>query len=517
MYNLDDKDLDRLSGEAAEHYEAPGTPAWDDMERTLDKVMPLEKKRKRRGFFFFILSGTMIALVAIGGMYWLVNNDDDAKKPLSSNEVKTPDGGATTGADNRSDAQSPAGTAVSEQANPPGANTENPAISDTGTESTPGEDAGPSPTSQIPGTKSNLETKRTVNSLKKESAPGRNGAAKQKEQVRDDNAIKPDSKNIRRSGSNKTETSAKKNRSAENKKSRKTEVGKIQHYGNSVIPETQNGKVPETNQQQENLSGEKEISKEQTIVQETPTSQTATDSAALNNSMAESKVDSTVHTEVNPADSVTLSTSLKISKPKKKESAVSLAILAGGDYTTVSYSYRDKLGFNIGLLAGYHLNSKWSFHTGLVYTKKNYKLDGDDYHPPAHYWTRYVDLETVAGYCRMWELPLQVRYSFPAKGSTKFFAATGASSYFMKKENYNFNYKSNGIPGMRSYSNDGGSNHYFSILHFSAGVERSFGKRLSWAAEPYTKIPLSGLGFGDIKLSSFGINFSVRMKQPLKR
>ena len=55
MYNPDDKDIDRLSREAAEHYHAPGTPSWETLRQTLDKELPQEKEKKRRGFLFFFL------------------------------------------------------------------------------------------------------------------------------------------------------------------------------------------------------------------------------------------------------------------------------------------------------------------------------------------------------------------------------------------------------------------------------------------------------------------------------
>jgi hypothetical protein len=74
-----------------------------------------------------------------------------------------------------------------------------------------------------------------------------------------------------------------------------------------------------------------------------------------------------------------------------------------------------------------------------------------------------------------------------------------------------------GMPGTSSWTNNADYNHLFSILHFSAGVEKQIGKHLNWQVEPYAKLPLHGLGFGGIKLSSFGINFSIQYRQPVKR
>jgi len=62
MYKPDDKDIDRLSRDAAEHYHAPGQPSWDALQQILDKELPREKEKKRRGFlFFFFLSVLLLA------------------------------------------------------------------------------------------------------------------------------------------------------------------------------------------------------------------------------------------------------------------------------------------------------------------------------------------------------------------------------------------------------------------------------------------------------------------------
>jgi hypothetical protein len=128
-----------------------------------------------------------------------------------------------------------------------------------------------------------------------------------------------------------------------------------------------------------------------------------------------------------------------------------------------------------------------------------------------------VYLETVAGYCQMWELPLLVRYNFALKPTSSFFVSTGLSSYFMKHQAYTYDYKNNqGVWGSSSWSSDSTFNHVFSILDLSAGFEKKIGKHISLQVEPYARIPLSGVGFGDIRLSSYGLNLNVLYHKRLK-
>ena len=52
--------------------------------------------------------------------------------------------------------------------------------------------------------------------------------------------------------------------------------------------------------------------------------------------------------------------------------------------------------------------------------------------------------------------------------------------------------------------------HLLSILNLSAGYERSLGPRWSIQAEPYFKLPLSGVGAGKMRLASAGVFFGLK-------
>ena len=181
--------------------------------------------------------------------------------------------------------------------------------------------------------------------------------------------------------------------------------------------------------------------------------------------------------------------------------------------STVKFDYGDNAGYNIGIVGGYHFNKNWSVHTGAVYTKKNYKMDGGNYHSVVMS-TNYV-LETVDGSCRMWEVPVVGRYTFNSRTNARLFVSGGLSSYFMQEENYNYNYKYYGNPGVRSWTNNSSSNYWFSILDLSAGVEKQLGPHLIGQVEPYARLPLSGVGFGKIQLSSFGVNVTLQYRKKI--
>jgi hypothetical protein len=195
----------------------------------------------------------------------------------------------------------------------------------------------------------------------------------------------------------------------------------------------------------------------------------------------------------------------------------SVAFLAGADKSTVKFRYDNDPGYNLGILAGYHLNSHLSVHTGVVYTQKNYKMAGEDFTAPKGSLPSYYKLENVEGYCRMWDVPLLLRYTFSPKGKNDFYATAGLSSYFMTNENYNYFFYYQGNPVTRNVNYDSDDTHVLSILHLSGGFETRLAGNRTLQIEPYAKLPLGGVGLGNISLSSFGVNVALQLRQPTKK
>lgn len=208
------------------------------------------------------------------------------------------------------------------------------------------------------------------------------------------------------------------------------------------------------------------------------------------------------------------SNKVKNTDPKK---GVFIGLVGGIDASTVKYNYGSPAGYNIGVTIGYRFNNHWSLQSGAIYTKKNYKMRGEDFHPPKGSWISYFKLETVDGFCKMWELPIIGTYHFTSNGKTNAFISLGTSSYFMKKENYSYEYYVNNQTYNRTINYNSTDQHLFALMHISAGIENKISNRLTAIIEPYAKIPLAGVGFGSIQLSSYGVNFSVQYRQPKKQ
>jgi Outer membrane protein beta-barrel domain len=178
-------------------------------------------------------------------------------------------------------------------------------------------------------------------------------------------------------------------------------------------------------------------------------------------------------------------------------------IIVGPDVSTVKFQSVNQLGFSLGAIVGYKFNKHLAVETGFLWDKKYYHTRGEYFKNPNIYIPPNLSID---GNCNMLEIPVSIRYNFAAAKNHDFFAKAGLSSYLGMKDNYNWISPSSGYPVNKSYS---APSNIFSILQLSAGYERAISSKINVQVEPYVKIPLQGVGTGNMPISSFGIYFGI--------
>lgn len=186
-----------------------------------------------------------------------------------------------------------------------------------------------------------------------------------------------------------------------------------------------------------------------------------------------------------------------------------VGMIGGADLTSVEMQEIKKAGYDIGGVVGYSINKHWSVEAGLLSSEKAYYSSGE------HLYKAYVIpgtlLREAQGDCRMWEVPLVVRYQFAPEKKGGWFAAAGSSSYFMKKESYDYTYyytaTGQEVKRSRSYNSD--SRHLFAAAQFSGGYRHQVGRTMEVRVEPYVKLPLRKVGYYELPLTSFGVHAGI--------
>jgi hypothetical protein len=178
------------------------------------------------------------------------------------------------------------------------------------------------------------------------------------------------------------------------------------------------------------------------------------------------------------------------------------------DLTTVGFKNFTKPGTAFSFLLEYGVTRRLYIQTGVVRTRKDYYAPGSEYEFKP-YVTSINTPDSLDGLCLMYEIPLGIRYDFVQTARSRLFAGTGFSSYYIQKEEYRY-YYSDYVHGQRQGWQGKSGLALLSHLNASIGYERSITRRLSILAEPYIRIPLKGVGYGKVNLTTMGMWLSLR-------
>jgi len=526
MYPLHDNDLDRLSREAAEHFEVePGASGWAHLEKRLDEELPQKKKRRRFLFWLFFITattgGALTAILTYKPASPLGKNAVVVVTPAQKPAVSQQPGTATTATNEAvqqhvatgntpATATTPVATTPAQvPTNPTLATGNNPvATGKNGNEGSPVMASTATPKATTTGANKAADAivlntapnKNTVQPIAKA-----NNSRKTKPVLQTDADKSPLSLNYATiTPANKGQNGLHSTKTTRNKTGKKK--GATAGQQKQTVSPAPDNKTPDRGI----TANDQQPATEPVVVNnEPPTAQTAVPSidSAKNN------------TVVPPADSAKslAKESPKKTAPKKdqQEKGFELGLMAGPDASTVKFGPLYKPGYNFGLQVGYRFSNRWSVNTGLIYTKKWYKAQGKDFNYKEGPWPWPID--KAEGNCSMWEIPVNVRYDVSYNSKRRWFVSTGLSTYLMDKENYDVYYTWNGTTYPVPLNSDSNTNYLFSILNLSVGMERSLGKHFSLQAEPYLKVPLQGLGKGSIRMDSYGIYFTLKYKFGLRK
>nr|WP_067059601.1 hypothetical protein [Mucilaginibacter sp. L294] len=188
---------------------------------------------------------------------------------------------------------------------------------------------------------------------------------------------------------------------------------------------------------------------------------------------------------------------------------LALSFVASPDINSVKGFSQNKVGTNAGLLLTVGVARKWSITTGAIYADKPYLTDF------ANYATTYkfgTNPQSVSASCTVLDIPINVGYQVYNKGVNKFSLGTGLSSYFMLRENYTFNYAGGYPDGPATYNVRNRNQHIMGVLNLNATYQREISSKFGVAVQPYYKVPLTGIGVGQVNLKSAGVAVGVTWK-----
>lgn len=193
------------------------------------------------------------------------------------------------------------------------------------------------------------------------------------------------------------------------------------------------------------------------------------------------------------------------------------SVLASSDFNGVNSSFQQtKIGGNFGAMFSATFK-KWTISTGAQYDIKPYLTNFDNYHTSYKFKTTPTSVDAD---CRMLDIPININYQVYRQRANSITIGTGLSSYFMLREDYQFNYANTdaGSYGYGSGSTTTGPLHYtvinknrniLSVLNIDATYTHQINSKFGVTVQPYTKIPLSNVGASQVRLQSTGVAVGI--------
>jgi hypothetical protein len=163
-----------------------------------------------------------------------------------------------------------------------------------------------------------------------------------------------------------------------------------------------------------------------------------------------------------------------------------------------------------GLFAGLQFGNRISAETGLLFTKNYYEAKSEHFDEKgiAGMLTGGRQLNEVHGSNKMFEIPLSIRYKFSPR-TKSIYAGAGLTSHIMTRESNWYLTTMNGTNEMLYGDYDKKKIYFASALTILTGFQAPLGKNTTIRVEPFTQLPLKGIGIGKIKLMSTGLNISL--------
>jgi len=202
-------------------------------------------------------------------------------------------------------------------------------------------------------------------------------------------------------------------------------------------------------------------------------------------------------------------TNTKAPKKEPVQKGLYAGLVLSPDFSTVKGQKVSKPGYGGGLLLGYRISKNVAVETGVLYERKYYYSTGQYFDGKKIGVPSDMKIINVDGWCQMIEIPVNVRYIFGIKPGHNWYVSAGVSSYIMGRENYDYKYERNGYTSTKNWDYRNESRNWFSIINVGVGYQHRLGAIGTLRVEPYLKMPASGIGIGNLPLTSVGLNVGI--------
>ncbi|HEX6845643.1 MAG TPA: porin family protein [Chitinophagaceae bacterium] len=198
-------------------------------------------------------------------------------------------------------------------------------------------------------------------------------------------------------------------------------------------------------------------------------------------------------------------------KVKNSIRGLYVGLTGGVGFTNIKSQEMSRAGADYGLVAGWRFNDRMSVETGLLRSNKNYETAGQYFSLKNMAGAMPADMKLmdVKSTTDLLQIPIHFRYDVFSKSQHRLFASAGFSSYVLFREDNSYHTMHNGTEGMMYSTYKDRRSYIAGSFDFSIGYEKRIGKRTSLRINPYTQLPLKGMGMGELQLKTTGVRLAL--------
>jgi hypothetical protein len=196
--------------------------------------------------------------------------------------------------------------------------------------------------------------------------------------------------------------------------------------------------------------------------------------------------------------------------PKKKleQSGFYVGAAVGFEFDGVKQLNANRMGYKLGLIAGYQINNRISLETGLLYNKKNYNAEGKYFNMEKVSAAMPAGMQIISlkGNCSEYEMPVNLIYKIANTKTKNIYFSAGVSSYLLSKESNLYNTILDGNQKYITGSYQKSTGYIAATVNLSIGYESKLNTGNALRVEPYLQLPLKGIGVGKLNVMSVGVH-----------
>ncbi|CAN5808631.1 hypothetical protein BH11BAC4_BH11BAC4_16920 [soil metagenome] len=171
----------------------------------------------------------------------------------------------------------------------------------------------------------------------------------------------------------------------------------------------------------------------------------------------------------------------------------------------------DKIGFGAGFMFGYNITKKFSAEASLAFQRKKYDSYGKDFslNKVGSTMPSGMVIKSLQSNASVTEVNLKARYKILQQKRSSVYIAAGLSEYIITNESNTYNVSLNGNSETMRGKYEKNISKLPAVASFSAVYQHSLIKKISIRIEPYLKVPIQGIGIGNVPVTSAGIQIGI--------